>query len=62
MLPAGTALYFDKTMPEGFTRYYVYVNIDGAPLDLQPTEKEGLIDPISAFFDDDPGAEQQGQK
>jgi hypothetical protein len=45
LLPAGTALYFDASMPEGFDRYYVYMNTR-AQLRTAPAEKPGLIDPI----------------
>lgn len=31
LLPAGTTLNLDKTYPEGFTRYIVYVNVDICP-------------------------------
>jgi hypothetical protein len=50
-LPEGTVLYFDKSMSEGFDRYHVYVNVEGADWALQPLEKEGLIAPISAYID-----------
>ena len=48
MLPAGTTLYFDKSFPEGFTRYKVYVNIDRMPLALRDLNDSTEIDPIEA--------------
>jgi hypothetical protein len=45
LLPAGTALYFHGSMPEGFDRYFIYVNTR-AQLPTAPEEKPGLIDPI----------------
>ncbi|MFY0574897.1 hypothetical protein ACN28S_11475 [Cystobacter fuscus] len=49
LLPAGTTLYYDGAMPEGFTRYKVYVNIEGKALSLAPMEKPGLIAPLTAY-------------
>ncbi len=49
LLPKGTTLYFDKTMPEGFDRYFLFVNIEGKPLKLENPEKPGLVAPISAY-------------
>ena len=49
--PAGTTLYFDKAMPEGFTRYKVYINLEKSPLNdlrLSPLKDPTLIDPIWA--------------
>jgi len=48
MLPAGTTLYFDKSFPEGFTRYKVYVNIDRMPLLLRDLTDPTEIDPLEA--------------
>jgi len=48
MLPRGTVLYFDKSYPEGFTRYKVYVNIDRTPLKLEELADPTEIDPIDA--------------
>lgn len=48
LLPAGTTLYFDKSFPEGFTRYKVYVNVDRFPLALADQTDPNLIDPIEA--------------
>lgn len=48
MLPAGTVLYFDKSYPEGFTRYKVYINIDRIPLKLDDLNDATEISPIDA--------------
>lgn len=48
LLPAGTTLYFDKSFPEGFTRYRVYINIDRMPLPLTDLTDPTEIDPIEA--------------
>ena len=48
LLPAGTTLYFDKSFPEGFTRYKVYINIDRFPLPLRDLADPTEIDPIDA--------------
>jgi hypothetical protein len=53
MLPPGTLLYFDKSMPEGFDRFHVYINVEGVDLELEPIEREGLIAPLSGFFDEE---------
>lgn len=50
-LPVGTTLYLDASMDEGFDRYQVYINVQGN-LPLAPTEKPGLIAPLSGYFDD----------
>lgn len=58
LLPAGVTLYWDGDMPEGFSRYKVYFNVEGqrlvereqhvpgaiAPATLQPIHKEELIE------------------
>ena len=49
MLPKGTVLYFDKSYPEGFTRYKVYINIDRMPLKLDDLSDSTEINPIDAF-------------
>jgi hypothetical protein len=54
MLPPGTTLYFDKSMPEGFDRFHVYINVEGVSLRLEPLEREGMIAPLSGYFEDDP--------
>lgn len=50
MLPAGTALYEDRSFPEGHTRYIVYVNIkaDFAQKQVTP-DKPNFISPIWAY-------------
>ena len=48
LLPPGTTLYFDKSFPEGFTRYRVYINIDKMPLPLTDLTDPTEIDPIEA--------------
>lgn len=48
MLPKGTVLYFDKSYPEGFTRYKIYVNIDRMPLKLDDLSDPTEIAPIDA--------------
>uniref|UniRef100_Q47E08 Putative transmembrane protein n=1 Tax=Dechloromonas aromatica (strain RCB) TaxID=159087 RepID=Q47E08_DECAR len=48
MLPKGTVLYFDKSYPEGFTRYKIYINIDRMPLKLDDLSDPTEIDPIDA--------------
>lgn len=53
MLPPGTVLYFDKSMPEGFDRFHVFINVEGVDLELEPIEREGLIAPLSGFFVED---------
>ncbi|WP_434516295.1 hypothetical protein AB6Q56_06590 [Dechloromonas sp. ARDL1] len=49
MLPKGTVLYFDKSYPEGFSRYKVYINIDRTPLKLENLSDPTEINPIDAF-------------
>ena len=58
MLPAGVTLYWDGDMPEGFSRYKAYFNVEGqrlvereqtvpgaiTPATLQPIYKEELLD------------------
>ena len=48
LLPKGTVLYFDKSYPEGFTRYKVYINVDRTPLKLEELTDPTTIDPIDA--------------
>jgi hypothetical protein len=48
MLPVGTTLYFDKSFPEGFTRYKVYVNVDRMPLALRDLPDPSEINPLEA--------------
>jgi hypothetical protein len=48
LLPKGTLMYFDKSYPEGFTRYKIYVNVDRMPLKNEPLSDPTLIEPIEA--------------
>jgi hypothetical protein len=48
-LPAGTTMYFDRSYPEGFTRYKVYVNVDRLPLPLTTLADRTAINPITAW-------------
>ena len=55
MLPTGTALYYDTSFDEGFSRYLVYINTKAdidlsvapfgriAPLDARPLRTETLL-------------------
>lgn len=54
MLPVGTTLYFDKSYPEGFTRYKVYINVDRMPLSLRELADPNEIDPLDARAFDKP--------
>ena len=47
MLPKGATLYFDGTMDEGFSRYRLYLNVYGKPLELSE-DSSGAIIPIGA--------------
>lgn len=49
LLPKGTTLYYDRSYPEGFTRYKVYINIDRMPLKLTQLNDPYLIKPIDAY-------------
>jgi hypothetical protein len=50
VLPAGTPMYKDASLPEGHTRYIVYVNVKGGPA-LQKVESDEaqLIDPVWGY-------------
>ena len=48
LLPAGTTLYYDTSMPEGFDRFFVYVNVEGANLPLESPPKPGWKAPLTA--------------
>ena len=54
LLPSGTTLYFDKSFPEGFTRYKIYVNVDRMPLLLHELTDPSEIDPLEARAFDGP--------
>ena len=48
LIPKGTTLYFDKSFPEGLSRYKVYINIDRMPLALKELSDPTEINPIDA--------------
>lgn len=50
-LPEQTALHFEKSFPEGYSRYYIYLKIEGAPLDLEQSKFQE-VRPILAGFED----------
>ena len=54
LLPAGTTLYLDKSYPEGFTRYKVYINVDRMPLTLRELADPNEVDPLEARAFDKP--------
>ena len=58
VLPIGTTLYLDKSYPEGFTRYKVYVNVDRMPLGLRELPDANEIDPLEARPFDKPALVQ----
>lgn len=49
MLPRGTTLYYDKSFPEGFSRYKVYINVDRMPLPLKELADPTTIAPLDAY-------------
>jgi hypothetical protein len=49
LLPAGTTLYYDDSMPEGFDRYRIYLNVEGGDLDLSQVSDRYYIAPLSAY-------------
>lgn len=49
ILPEGTTLYYDRTFPEGFTRYKVYFNVEGVKLEPRESLEKFWIDPLTAF-------------
>ena len=51
-LPKGTTLYFEKSYPEGITRYKVYVNVDRTPLNLTDLADPTEINPIDGAVPD----------
>ncbi|QJI42469.1 hypothetical protein HKK52_16515 [Pseudomonas sp. ADAK2] len=50
VLPIGTTLYYDKSYPEGFDRYWVYLNHKGViaheEVPMKPEYGGALIDPL----------------
>ncbi|CAM3493217.1 hypothetical protein [Cupriavidus taiwanensis] len=54
ILPPGTSLYLDRTFPEGFVRYKVYINVEGTKLEPRDVTEEFWLDPLTATpFDKD---------
>ncbi|MBF0366477.1 MAG: hypothetical protein HQK50_12970 [Oligoflexia bacterium] len=49
VIPIGTTLYLDKSMKEGFSRYYIYINIDAPQPQTFLTKERNLIAPIWAL-------------
>ncbi|MDX2503287.1 MAG: hypothetical protein QNL62_02235 [Gammaproteobacteria bacterium] len=49
LLPMGTTLYYDASLPEGSDRFYIYINIEGNPLELVPLERPDLVIPLTAY-------------
>lgn len=49
LLPKGTPLYFEQAFPEGFTRFRVYVNVDGVKLESKELSDPTLISPLTAY-------------
>lgn len=49
LLPAGTTLYYEESMAEGFDRYRVYVNVEGAALEVTEAPFRNYIAPLSAY-------------
>lgn len=52
LLPIGTTLYFEKSYPEGFTSYKVYINVDRNPLKIELLKDPTTIIPIDAYVPD----------
>lgn len=48
-LPQGTKLYFDQSFPEGFTRFKIYVNVDGVQLPTMEATDPTAITPLTAY-------------
>lgn len=49
LIPAGTTLYYEHSMPEGFSTYRIYINIEGVDLPLEENKPFGAIKPASAL-------------
>lgn len=49
VLPAGTALEYDSSFPEGFDRFRVVLNYEGEHLQLHEANPPDLTDPLSSF-------------
>lgn len=48
LLPAGTTLYYDKSLDEGPDRFYVYINVEGPRRKLEDLRRPDLIAPLTA--------------
>jgi hypothetical protein len=55
LLPAGVTLYWDADMPEGFSRYKVYFNVEGTRLTEKDQPIPGAITPatLQPIYKDD---------
>lgn len=49
LIPAGTTLYYEHSMPEGFSTYRIYINVEGGRLPLEENKPTHSIKPASAF-------------
>jgi hypothetical protein len=49
LLPRGTKLYFEKSFPEGFARYRIYVNVEGVNLESREQNDPTTISPLTAY-------------
>ena len=49
LLPKGSTLYFDKSYPEGFSRYKLYINVARIPLQLEALADPTEIRPVDAY-------------
>jgi hypothetical protein len=47
--PPETMLYFDKSLPDGTDRYYVYIDIKGLPDDFQDLHGKHEIKSLRAY-------------
>jgi hypothetical protein len=49
LLPSGTTLYYDGSLPEGVVRYRIYVNVEGVQHELQPVADPETISPATLY-------------
>ena len=49
LLPAGATLYYEDSMAEGYDRFRIYVNVEGAALDLTEAPFHNYVAPLSAY-------------
>jgi hypothetical protein len=61
-LPPGTTLYFERSFPEEFSRYKVYINVDRMPLVLRDLPDPHEIDPLDARLIDKANLDRKAQK